>query len=76
VLRITSIHRQNDDIALQWRTGGNRTNVVQAASTLPNFEDISPPIATAGVGDVVTNFVHKGGASDANARYYRVLIAP
>ena len=76
VLRITSIQRQNEDVQLQWMAGGNRTNVVQASFQLPQFEDISPPIATQGNGDIITNFVHLGGVSNSAARYYRVRIAP
>jgi pectate lyase len=76
VLRITSIQFQNDDVALQWTAGANRTNIVQASSELPTFQDISPGIATLGEGDIVTNFVHVGGASNSPARYYRLRLAP
>ena len=77
VLRITAIQRQSDDIAVAWTSGGSRTSVVQAASALAlqDFADVSPPIPTAGVGDVVTNFVHPGVATN-RALFYRIRLAP
>jgi pectate lyase len=69
VLRVTSIRRNGNDVALEWSAGDSRTNVVQVASSLPNFADISPPL-------VGTNFVHKDGASNNSPGYYRVRLWP
>lgn len=73
VLRITGIELRGSDIHLRWSTAGGRTNIIQAATRLApsDFTDVSPPVQIPGSDDVITNFVHSGGASRAG--YYRVL---
>jgi hypothetical protein len=79
VFRITSITREGDDTHVAWQAGGDRTNMLQATtgtaagSLTNNFTDLPPEIALPGAGDVFTNRLHLGGATNS-ARYYRVRL--
>jgi PKD repeat protein len=81
-LRITSVTTQGSGVLLTWRTAGGETNVVQSAAGLPdgsystNFVDLSPAIIISGSGDVITNYLDSGGATNIPARYYRVRLQP
>jgi hypothetical protein len=80
--RVVTTAKSANDITVTWTTVGGKTNVVQVGSGTAsgsytnNFADLSGPIVIAGSGDVTTNYVDVGGATNAPARYYRVRLAP
>ena len=80
VFQTISAIRQGGDITIVWRTFGGMTNVVQATrvgaiSNYTNtFTDVSPPVVVLGTGDITTNYVDIGGATNSSARYYRVVL--
>lgn len=76
-LRITGAARQGADMVITWTSAGVRTNVVQASIdlSLSTFIDISGPIIISQSGEVVTNYLHSGGATGSLARFYRVRLA-
>jgi hypothetical protein len=64
---------------ITWTAAGGSTNVLQAASTLSgsnanDFADFSSPIVIVGCGEVTTNYVDVGAATNAPARYYRIRL--
>ncbi|MGD0649542.1 MAG: ankyrin repeat domain-containing protein [Verrucomicrobiia bacterium] len=74
-LRILSAVRNGDDVVITWRTVGGRTNVLQATAGDTNaFMDISKAIIIAGTGDIVTNYIDRGGIG--LHKYYRIRIEP
>jgi pectate lyase len=81
-LRIISVVQQSNDVNVTWTTAGGRTNAVQATAGdgaggySTNFVDISAPIIISGSGDVTTNYVDSGGATNVPSRYYRVRLVP
>jgi PKD repeat protein len=81
-LRITSITKQGIDVLVTWTTVGGETNIVQAATGLPdgsyatNFVDLSPSIVISGSGDATTNYLDGGGATNVPSRFYRVRLQP
>jgi hypothetical protein len=81
VFRIVSIARESNDIRVSWTTASDKTNVLQVAtgaagSFTANFVDLSSPIIVLGTGQVTTNYLDVGGATNAPARYYRVRLVP
>jgi hypothetical protein len=79
VFRITSLVRQGNNIAVSWQAGGGRTNLVQTATSMVgsnNFNDSSPAFILPGSGDVFTNWVDTGGATNSPTRFYRVRLLP
>ena len=74
VVRITSIVRVGSDIQLTWQTIGGTTNQIQVANSNFNFANLGLPILINGVGVSMTNSVELGGATNAQARYYRVSL--
>jgi pectate lyase len=78
--RVSSTVPQGDDIVITWTTAGGRTNRVQVAGggdySTNGFADLSGPIIIAGTGDVATNYVDVGGATNRPSRFYRVRLAP
>ncbi len=83
-LRIISAVRQTTDVLVTWTTAGGRTNAVQATtggangSYTTNFVDITawPHIIIDGSGDVTTNYVDIGGATNTPSRFYRIRLVP
>jgi hypothetical protein len=76
-LRIESIVQDGDNIQVDWRTAGGRTNVIQAAATVTNgFTDLSLPLTITGSGDAVTNYLDAGAATNGPGRFYRVRTMP
>ena len=72
-LRMVGLTIQGSDVRITWRAGGGRTNVLQAArSPWGVYFNISPNIAIPDVGDVVTNYLDKGAATNTISRFYRV----
>ena len=79
--RITAIGIEGNNIRITWVTGGGRTNIVQVTvgsggTFTTNFVNLSPLIILPGSGDVITNYLDVGGATNAPARYYRVRLVP
>jgi hypothetical protein len=67
---------QGNDAQISWQAGGARTNVLQAArSAMGAYFNISPAIVTPDGGDVITNYVDVGAATNAMLRFYRVATA-
>ena len=81
-LRIISTATENNDIRITWNAAGGRTNAVQAAAGdvaggyQTNFADISGPIILPGAGDIVTNYLDVGGATNTPSRYYHIRLVP
>jgi hypothetical protein len=79
---ITAITRESDDLRITWTTIAGRTNFVQSTagdtggSFSNNFTDISSPIVVPGSGQVGTNYLDSGGATNFPSRYYRVRLVP
>jgi hypothetical protein len=79
---VTAITRESNDIRVTWTTTAGKTNVVQVTSGdanggfTNNFVDLSPPIIVPGIGQVGTNYLDSGGATNIPARYYRVRLVP
>lgn len=77
VFRITSISRQGNDMLIIWQAGAGRTNVLQTGSTVTgSYSNAGPNIIIAGSGDVVTNYLDVGGATNTATRLYRVRLVP
>jgi hypothetical protein len=75
VLSIVAVAQEGNNIRVTWKTGGGRTNIVEAASTLSGgYSSLSPNILISGSGDATTNYVDVGGATNAPARFYRVRL--
>jgi len=72
-LRVVGVARQGSDVLVSWLAGGNRTNALQAArSPLGVYFNISPSIVIPDVGEIVTNYLDRGAATNATCRVYRV----
>jgi PKD repeat protein len=82
LFRIISIVPQGTNVVITWTAGGGRTNAVQATagaangSYNTNFTDISGAIVLPGSGDVITNYVDGGGATNKPTRFYRLRLVP
>jgi len=79
-------------VRITWTMADGRTNAVQAATGgtdggySSNFIDISEPIITSNsvqpeycishTGDVTTNYLDVGGATNGPVRFYRVRLVP
>jgi len=78
VFRILSIVPTGNDVRVTWQTGGGRTNALQAVSGAysTNFADIGGTLIVSGSGDVITNRVDTGGATNGPSRFYRIRLVP
>ncbi|HUI08209.1 MAG TPA: glycosyl hydrolase family 28 protein [Verrucomicrobiae bacterium] len=85
VFRITSVATDSsNNVLITWAAAGFRTNAVQATSGdangnyATNFTDIttSPHIVILNNGDVTTNYLDVGGATNSPSRYYRIRLVP
>ncbi len=75
-LRIIGVAVQGADVLITWQAGGGRTNAVQrSASVSGGYFNISSDVVISGVGDVVTNYLDKGAATNASILFYRVALA-
>jgi uncharacterized repeat protein (TIGR01451 family) len=73
--RIVSLVQTGNDMLVTWTTAGGHSNVVQAAPDLGgSYFNVSPPINIPGTGDVTTNYLDVGGATNMPARFYRVAL--
>jgi hypothetical protein len=80
---VTSIVQTNSsDIFVMWATTGGTTNVVQVnpgdvnGSYTTNFTDLSSDIIIQGSGNISTNYLDAGGATNFPSRYYRIRLQP
>jgi hypothetical protein len=77
LFRFISAVPEGNNVRLTWKCGGGRTNVLQSAPA-PNgaWYDLSPNLILTGTGDITTNYVDTGAATNSTARYYRVRLLP
>jgi len=75
LLRATSVAPQGTGEEILWTTVNGHSYVLQAASELNAFTDVSPLIFDSGVDESTTNFVEAGGATNG-MRFYRVRLGP
>jgi len=74
VLRVVSLNLQGDSLQVCWQAGGGRTNVLQAArSPWGVYFNISPSILTPDDGDIVTNYLVRGCATNTSCSMYPVV---
>jgi hypothetical protein len=76
--RITALTCEGDDVRIAWMAGSGKTNALQAADgnggyDTNTFADIFIVTNTVGT---VTNYLDVGGATNAQARFYRVRLVP
>ncbi len=82
VLQITSITSQGGNILITWIGDGGTTNQVQATPGKPSgdyansYTDIGSQLLLPGAGQVTTNYLDVGGATNAPSRYYRIRLVP
>ncbi len=76
VFKITGLTRTGSDFVVTWKTAGRNTNVLQAATEVLGFSDVSGPITINVSGDTSTNYTDHGGATNGSARFYRVRLGP
>jgi PKD repeat protein len=82
LFQIISAASQGSDMLITWTAGGGRTNAVQMSPGdvtgcyTNSFSDISGPIVLTGSGDVATNYLDSGGATNGPFRYYRIRLVP
>jgi hypothetical protein len=80
--RITDIRTMSNDVLITWNTIPTKTNVVQVTPGWPdgnytnNFTNLSGNIIVPGFGQVSTNYLDTGGATNRPSRYYRVRLVP
>ena len=77
VFQITSISRQSNAISVAWQAGGGRTDVLQAASAVNGtYSNVGSNVILTSSGDVVTNCLDVGGATNGPNRFYRIRLVP
>jgi autotransporter family porin len=79
--QITSIVVEGTNVLITWTDNAGQTNVVQATNGTggnyaTNFTDLSSPIILTGSGNVTTNYLDVGGATNSPSRFYRVRVGP
>lgn len=75
--RITSVTLTNNNALITWRTAGGRTNIVQALTYRSgSYADLSSNVVIVGSGDVTTNYLDVGGATNQPCRFYRIRLVP
>jgi hypothetical protein len=82
-LKMKSIAREGNNIRLTWVTRGTHSNFVQVTtgtttgSYTNNFTNITAAaIITVGSGDITTNYLDVGGATNKPSRFYRIRAVP
>ncbi|HTS19719.1 MAG TPA: Ig-like domain-containing protein [Verrucomicrobiae bacterium] len=84
LFRITSIANGTADVRVAWTTAGGHTNIVQVTGgnvtggyATNSFADIPASLTILpGSGDLSTNYVDSGAATNVPSRYYRVRLVP
>jgi hypothetical protein len=77
--RITATSREQGNIRIAWMTIASRTNIVQVTggnvgSFTNNFVDLTGPIIVSGSGQIGTNYLDTGGATNSPSRFYRIRL--
>ena len=76
-LAITSLALTNGNARVNWLAVGGKSYVVQTNSGFgTSFADASPVIAVPGTGEIATNYLDPGAATNGRTRFYRVRLAP
>ncbi len=70
----TGVQRSGNDVLLAWKTLGGGTNRVQMSFDLVHWTNVSSAVVVPGSGSVSTNWTDVGGATNAVAKFYRVLL--
>lgn len=71
--RIVAVAREGSNIRVTWKTGGGRTNIVESTSALTgSYTSLTTNIIASGTGDITTNYLDVGGATNTPAHFYRV----
>ena len=74
---ITSMALTNGNVRVSWSAVGGKHYVLQTNSALGTaFFDASPAIAIPGTSETVTNYLDRGAATNGQAHFYRIRIAP
>ncbi len=74
--RLVSSTREGNNVRLTWLTAGGRRDAIQVApSPQGPFTNLASPLAIGGVGIVMTNYLHVGGATNGT-RFYRISYQP
>jgi fibronectin-binding autotransporter adhesin len=81
LFQITSITVEGTNVLITWTDKAGQTNIVQATNGIDgnyanNFTDLSSPIILTGSGNVTTNYLDVGGATNSPSRFYRVRVGP
>jgi hypothetical protein len=79
VLQVLGTIRQGDDFLITWKAVGGKTNLIEAGDSLSStnhFQTISGPLVFPDSGDVITNFLDIGAATNGGIRFYRVRVLP
>jgi ELWxxDGT repeat protein len=75
LVRISSIRRQGNDVALSWTTPGGITNVLQSAGAVTgNFADRTGALVAPAGDSVTLNYLDVGGATNSSSRFYRIRL--
>lgn len=79
ILRVVSLSLQGGNLQLCWQAGGGRTDVLQSArSPVGVYFNISPSILIPDEGDVITNYLVQGAATNTSSSMspvvYRVAV--
>jgi autotransporter-associated beta strand protein len=85
-LRISAVASEGNNIRVTWVTSGGHTNQLQYLLTVGSdngyqstnqlWGAAAPVVILPGSGDVTTNAVDVGGATNGPARYYRIRLVP
>jgi T5SS/PEP-CTERM-associated repeat protein len=74
---ITSLKLTNGNVRVCWSAVGGKRYVLQTNSALGTaFSDASPVITIPGTGEMVTNYLDPGAATNNKTHYYRIRLAP
>ena len=82
LFQLISTARNTTDVVIVWKMAGGHNNIVQTnagdgnGGYTTNFTDLSGLIVITGNGDVTTNYVNGGGATNVPSRYYHIRLAP
>jgi hypothetical protein len=81
--QIASIALQGSNVVLSWTGTGGSTNQVQTTGgdasgdyVTNGFVNLGAPLNLIGTGQVTTNYIDVGGATNQPARYYRIRVVP
>jgi T5SS/PEP-CTERM-associated repeat protein len=74
---ITSLALTNGNVRVRWSAVGGKHYVLQTnAAPGADFADASPVIAVPGTGEMVTNYLDPGAATNGQTRFYRIRLDP